>query len=104
MHNRARPILLEQIGQQLCVCDVAMHKRVPRMMQRTSERVEIAGIRQVIEIYHAQLLLSNELADQATANKPRAASDKNRFQHDQYCFLTPRNQAAFEIDGSDGGD
>jgi hypothetical protein len=83
MHDRARPELLEQISRQLCVCHVALHKSVPRMMQRVSERVEIAGIRQAIEIYHAQLLLANELADQATADKSRAASDKNRFKHDQ---------------------
>ena len=83
MRNCARPKLLEKIGRQLCVCYVALHKRVPRMMQRASERVEIAGIRQAIEIYHPRLLLANELADQATANKSRAASDKNRFKHNQ---------------------
>jgi hypothetical protein len=83
MHNRARPKLLEKIGRQLWVCYVALHESVPRMMQRTSERVEIAGIRQAIEIYHPRLLLSDELADQATANKSRAASNNYRFQHNQ---------------------
>jgi hypothetical protein len=82
MDDRAGPGVAEHAGHEARVGDVAAHERVPRMIEHALDRIEVAGVGQLVEIDDAlRRLLGNDLPDKAAANEPGAAGDKDRLLH-----------------------
>jgi len=50
IHDRAGLVRAEQVGDEAAVADVPAHKEVPRIIAHRVERIEVAGIREFVEV------------------------------------------------------
>ena len=69
-------MLLEHRTQRRRVADVDLVKCVPRVLDRAGERLEIAGVRQAIDVDDAVLGLLDELANQCRSDEAGAAGNE----------------------------
>ena len=79
MHDGIGPIRFEDLLDRRAVDNVAANEDVPGVLHHRFQRVEIAGVGQLVEIHDLRRAFGDTLAYEATADKAGAAGDQNRF-------------------------
>jgi hypothetical protein len=83
--HRARLMGFEQAGDELAISDVALHEQVPLVAGNCLERIEVARIRELIEVYDGVRFFGEPLTREATADETGAAGNQNGFHRDPSC-------------------
>ena len=81
MHHGRRLVSLEHRVDRRALGDVAFDENVGRIAPHRLERIEVAGVSQLIEVDDPRRLLGNALPHETTADESGAAGDKYRL-HD----------------------
>ena len=75
--DRPGAMFVEQPGDQLAVADVAVHEVVATVVGDRVQRIEVAGVGQLVEIDDRALFLGQPLAHEATADEAGAAGNQD---------------------------
>ena len=73
MHHTARGVLVEHLAHGGSIGDIGLHMHVSCIVLRHAERLEMARVREQIDVHHAIRALGDEQAHERRADEARAA-------------------------------
>src|SRR5205823_10647646 len=90
VEDRLDPVAFDEIAHQLRVGDVALDEDVLRVILQVRERVEVPGVRQLVEVDHGQArTLPPQIADEVRPDESGAPGDQNGW----HAIAAPRPPA-----------
>jgi hypothetical protein len=78
MQDRIRALALEDVAERWRVADVHLMEPVPRMLARLGEGIEVARVREAVDVRDTMLSLADELSDERRSDEACAAGDEIR--------------------------
>ncbi len=79
IHDRIGLVFVEQFRDEHFVADIALHEDMIRIVAHRLERIEIARVREQVEIDDAIAAFAQKAEHEIAADKPGAAGDQKGF-------------------------
>ena len=77
MHHHSRLILGKNLGNSCFITDISLLKAIATVAANPRQRLEIAGIGQLIDIDHIKACMAKNISDDGATNKARTTCNKN---------------------------
>src|SRR6266478_4436969 len=97
VNDGAGPLALEQVAQKIAIDDVAVCEAIARVSFDGAQVVEIARVRQLVEIQDARAFRGNPLENEIRANEASATGDENEIFHAGNADIVPRRRVPILI-------